>query len=81
MLRHEAALPEHSGLACALVGPHNIPQVFRIQAVGQRRGSHKVAEQHTDVPAFCLMFIASNRMERFPAASAKARGGGILEPA
>jgi hypothetical protein len=37
-----------------LIGPHNLPQVFRVQLRGESRGIHQITKQHGELAAFGL---------------------------
>src|SRR5713101_2447221 len=37
-----------------LIGPHDLPQVFRVESTGQRRRVHQITEQHGELAAFGL---------------------------
>ena len=46
-------LVNHRGTGL-VVGPHDLPQVFRVQVPRQRGRVNQIAEQHGEVAAFCL---------------------------
>jgi len=37
-----------------LIGPHDLTQIFRIKPPSQSRGVNQVAEQDSELTAFCL---------------------------